>query len=181
MFYYGDFYRDNMYNSGSAVQYALNHALNPNPYYRFFPAHGDGGGNCTNFISQCLRAGGAPFAYDSSPWWYKRDGTNSARDRWSISWAVAHSLYWTLKVRRNRNMKGLKAIEVSDIGMLQLGDLIQYENFSNRIYHSGIITAITVDRGVKVPLISQNTYNARNISYVKPQAKKMHFMKIEVS
>lgn len=181
MLYYGSFYRENNYNAKEAVRYALTYALNPNDKYRIFAAHGDGGGNCTNFVSQCLKAGGAPFAYDVYPWWYRSSGGNVMKDRWSISWAVAHSLYWTLKNREKGNVKGLKAVEVPDIEMLNIGDIIQYEDFKNVIYHSAVVTAITVDRGMKVPLISQNTYNARNISHIKPKAKKMHFMKIEVT
>lgn len=174
--YYTHIYRGNNYNRQNAVRYALTYALNPNPNFIFFNLHGDGGGDCSNFISQCLNAGGAPFAYDSSPWWY-----NARNGSWSVSWAVAHSLYWTLKLRGEKRLKGLKATEVQDLGMLELGDLIQYEDYKGLIYHSAIITAYTFDGGQKVPLISQHTYNARNISYVKPQAKKMHFMKIEVS
>ncbi|SKA83924.1 Putative amidase domain-containing protein [Clostridium sp. USBA 49] len=180
MIYYGNFYRYNNYNAKEAVRYALTYALTPNNNYRFFASYGDGGGNCTNFISQCLKAGGAPFAYDIYPWWYKKDPNNSMNDKWSLSWAVAHSLYWTLKSRNERKLKGLRAIEVPSIEMLKIGDVIQYENFKKVIYHSAIITAMTINKGVKIPLISQNTYNARNISYIKPQAKQMHFMKIEV-
>ncbi|MCM8711149.1 amidase domain-containing protein [Clostridium sp. SYSU_GA19001] len=174
MEYYGNFYKVNGYNGENAVRYALTYALNPNPEYKYFSSHGEGGGNCSNFVSQCLKAGGAPFAYDSSPWWYKGN-------TWSVSWAVAHALYWTLKVRAKKKMKGLKAFEVPSIESLSLGDLIQYEDYKEIIYHSAIVTAFTIDRGIKVPLISQNTYNARNISYIKPKAKKTHFMKIVVS
>lgn len=180
MLYYGNFFRANRYNRAEAVRYALTYALTPNSSYRIFSSVGDGGGNCTNFISQCLRAGGAPFAYDANPWWYRSSGGNVMKDRWSLSWAVAHSLYWTLKNREKRKARGLRAIEVQDMQMLELGDIIQYEDYKNMIYHSAIITAMSIEGGVKVPLISQNTYNARNISYIKPKAKKMHLMKIEV-
>lgn len=178
MLYYGNKYRNNSYDARSAVRYALTYALNPNGNYRFFPSIGDGGGNCTNFISQCLKAGGAPFAYDAYSWWYR--GRGGASDKWTLSWSVAHSLYWTLKKREKSNVRGLKPVEVPSIGMLSLGDLIQYENSNGVIYHSAIITAMTVEGGQRMPLISQNTYNAVNITHIKPKAKKMHFMKIEV-
>jgi hypothetical protein len=181
MFFYGDFSRTNRYNNVEAVRYSLIYALNPNSDYRFFAGHDDGGGDCSNFVSQCLRAGGAPFAYDSSPWWYRMNGVSQSDDRWSLSWSVANSLYWTLKVRNKSKLKGLKANEVKDIELLELGDLIQYEDKSGRIYHSAMVTAFTRDRGVIVPLISQHSINGRNITHFKEKAKKMHFMKIEVS
>lgn len=171
-------YRQNRYNRNDAVKYALSYALTPNPNFRYFASHGDGGGDCSNFISQCLLAGGANMDFSSQkPWWYKR-GYTRAQDKWSISWSVAHSLYWTLKSRNELKLPGLKAIEAPDISSLELGDIIQYENKNGIIYHSGIVTDFTFDKGVKLPLISQHSFDAMNISYYKPAAKKVHFMKI---
>ena len=181
MYYYGNLYRVNNYNRQNAVRYALTYALNPNPSYRYLAVHGDGGGDCTNFMSQCLKAGGAPFSYNKQPWWYRKNASNINKDTWSVSWAVAHSLYWMLKIRGQNKAAGLSAMEVQDIDDLELGDLIQYEDYKGLIYHSAMVTAFTYDKGEKVPLISQHTYDARNTTYIKEKAKKMHFMKIEVS
>lgn len=171
-------YRQNRYNRSDAVKYARTYALTPNPNFRYLTSHGDGGGDCSNFISQCLLAGGAHMDFSSQkPWWYKR-GYNRLHDTWSVSWAVAHSLYWTLKSRNELKLPGLKTIEVPDVSSLELGDIIQYENKNGVIYHSTIITDFTFDKGIKLPLISQHTFDAMNISYVKPAAKKAHFMKV---
>lgn len=171
--------RINRYSHEDAVNYALRYGLVPNPAYRYFTVHGDGGGDCSNFISQCLNAGGAPM--DFSPgkaWWYKSKGTsNIFDDKWSVSWAVAHSLYWTLRIKGEKNLPGIKGIEVRDVSELQEGDIIQYENSRHIIYHSGIITAFTA---AHVPLITQHTYNAINTTHIKPKASKMHFMKIVI-
>lgn len=176
-----EMFRQNSYKGLNAVNYALNYAITPNPLYRYFPEIGDGGGDCSNFISQCLHAGSAPFDYGTSaPWWYNNKGTlNVNDDAWSISWAVAHSLYWTLKIRGAKKLKGIKGIEVDNISMLELGDIIQYENYRGIIYHSAIITSFDYSIQHKSPQITQHTFNAANISYIKP-AKKMHFMKIIV-
>jgi hypothetical protein len=181
MYFYGDFYRGNRYNNDRAVRYALTYALKPNPEFRFFPGHDDGGGDCTNFMSQCIKAGGAPMAFGSSPWWYRMNGLSQKDDRWAVSWAVAHSLYWTLKTRSKSRLSGLKAREVQDMQQLELGDIIQYEDKNGIIYHSAMVTAFANDKGMRVPLITQHSKNAINISYYKEKAKKMHFMKIEVS
>ncbi|MDS1029006.1 amidase domain-containing protein [Bacillota bacterium LX-D] len=167
----------NSYNRQKAVEYALTYALSPNPQYQYISV------DCSNFISQCLRAGSAPMVYGTSrPWWYNNMGTaNTDDDRWSVSWAVAHSLYWCLKVRGKTNFWGLRGIEVSNLAELELGDIIQYEGEDGVIYHSAIVTDFTTENGSKVPLITQHTYDAANISYYKPAAKKMHFMKIVVA
>lgn len=181
MYFYGDFHRGTKYNNDRAVRYALTYALKPNPEFSFFPGRDDGGGDCTNFMSQCLKAGGAPFAFDSSPWWYSRKSINPKNDKWSVSWAVAHSLYWTLKVRNQSKLAGLKAREVKDMQQLELGDIIQYEDKNGVIYHSAMVTAFANEKGAKVPLITQHSINGVNITCYKEKAKKMHFMKIEVS
>jgi hypothetical protein len=182
MDFYSSMFRNNNYNRQRAVQYANQYALTPNPSYRFFASHGEGGGDCTNFVSQCLLAGGAPMAFDSvRPWWYnKKKTTNNRDDLWSNSWSVANSLYWCLKVRAKNNMHGLKGTEVEDMSLLELGDIIQYENLKGNIYHSAIVTEFILQKGMRVPLISQHTYNALNISHIKPAAKKAHFMKISI-
>lgn len=172
-------HRNSSYDRKRAVEYALKYALQPNTAFSFLGAHRDGGGDCSNFVSQCLMAGRAPMSYDSvAPWWYR--GNGGREDSWSHSWAVAHSLYWCLKARYNKELPGLKALEVNDISLLEIGDIIQYENSMGKIYHSTIITGFTTDKGGNHPLVSQHSFNAVNISYVKPAASKMHFMKIMV-
>lgn len=167
-------FENNSYKREDAVRYALEYGLNPNPSYMYFDIHGDGGGDCSNFISQCLRAGGAPLDYNGHwSWWYKAGGKSHS---WSVTWAVAHSLYWCLNSRRRLKLKGLNAIELESIDMLDIGDIIQYEDVSGKIYHSAIITSFNG----KDPLITQHSFNAVNISFIKPKAAKMHFMKIIV-
>lgn len=75
------------YDGVSVSQYALKYALSPNPSYVYYQEN-----DCTNFISQCLRAGGAKNDYNAShPWWYNNG-------QGSICWAVAHSLFWYIRV-----------------------------------------------------------------------------------
>jgi len=164
-------YEENNYIREKAVDYAKKYALSPNPSYRYFDVYETLGGDCTNFVSQCLLAGGVPMTYSTEyAWWYKGDS-------WSIPWAVAHSLYWTLKVNYQSNYYGVKGLEVDNVNMLELGDLIFYEDDRGVIYHSSIVTSFD-NVG---PLISQHTFNALNISYLKTwKARKMHFMKISL-
>ena len=154
-----------IYNRSAAVQYALQYALNPNPDYVYYEND-----DCTNFISQCLRAGGAQNDYNNThPWWYNNGQT-------SICWAVAHSLYWYIRTTTVENRSfGIKADTYSltnqnlysrDIaGKVQIGDLIQYRNFQDRIQHSTIITGF--DPLTREPVVSQHTYNGRNVSWRK--------------
>lgn len=154
------------YERMKAKTYALTYAYKPNPNYVYFK-----GNDCTNFVSQCLRAGGAKNDYNAThPWWYKN---NQA----SICWSVAASLYWYIKTSTKTRKKGIIAdtftintfdYDPSLFEMLEIGDIVQYRNKNGRIQHTAIITAFT--RG-KVPLISQHTYSATNIPWQKEHPK----------
>ncbi|WP_249777693.1 amidase domain-containing protein [Paenalkalicoccus suaedae] len=120
------------YDRVKAVQYAEMWWDGRNPQYHAFT------NDCTNFISQCLRAGGAPMRGMPSReqgWWY--DG-----NLWSFSWSVAHSMMWYLKSSRT----GLRASEKQDVRELSEGDIICYDFDGNgRFQHTTIIVAFTAD------------------------------------
>lgn len=64
-----------MYNRNSAVEYARKWALGRNPKYANF----DGmGGDCTNFASQCLYAGGCKMNNTPTFGWYYYSLNNRA-------------------------------------------------------------------------------------------------------
>lgn len=175
-----DFFRTNQYSRINAVNYATTYALHPNPSFRYFPLiNNETSGDCTNFISQCLLAGGAPMIYNGShPWWYKKANAISTKDdTWSVSWAVAHSLYWTLKVNRQSQVLGVKGLEVYDSRLLELGDLIFFEGDNGNIFHTTIVTSFMHS----LPLVSHHSFEALNIDYKNSwPAKRVHFLKISV-
>lgn len=165
----------NIYNRLAAVDYAMKYAIDPNKKYKYFQSIDENGGDCTNFVSQCLNAGGASMDYNIiRPWWY-----DIKHGKASICWATAHSLYWYLKVNQRINRNVIKGLEVEDITKLEIGDLIFYENLNNTIFHAAIITSFAVSSGNREPRISQHTFNQLNETYKKNyDFKKMHFLKI---
>jgi len=165
----------NKYNRVEAVYYATKYAIKPNKEYKYFKSINEEGGDCTNFVSQCLKAGGAPLDYNNArPWWYDIKSGKA-----SICWGVAHSLYWYLKINQSANRNTIKGLEVEDISKLEIGDLIFYENFNNIIFHSTIITSFMKADGYSQPLISQHTLEQLNVTYKKDyNYKREHFIKI---
>ncbi|AJA47630.1 putative amidase domain-containing protein [Clostridium pasteurianum DSM 525 = ATCC 6013] len=156
------------YSRENAVNYALKYANTPNSQYKYFPVNYDNGGDCTNFTSQCLFAGGAPMVFTGKNiWWCNSAGC-------SVSWSTAHSLYWYLKINTDNNLYGIKGKEATSTSDLEIGDLIFYRNKNNRITHSAIITSFMDN----IPLISQHTPELLNIPYIKLWASKTYFMKI---
>lgn len=129
------------YNRQAAVDYANTWWDRHNPQ---FPAFQD---DCTNFISQCLYAGGAPMRgmpNRSQGWWMV-----GLPERWSYSWSVAHSLRWYLET----STKGLMATRVYSISELELGDVIFYDfTGDGRIDHSTIVTRIEEGFHTSMPI-----------------------------
>lgn len=134
-----------------AAQYADQWWNGSNPEFLSFEV------DCTNYISQCLFAGGAPINYTGrreSGWWYK--GMINNREAWSFSWAVANSLESHLRLSET----GLRAELVGGPGQLKLGDVITYDwDGDGRYQHSVIVTAF--DAG-GMPLVNAHTTSSRH-------------------
>jgi len=168
-------FRGIYYSREEAVKYAQRYALVPNKQYKYFGVNQNMGGDCTNFVSQCLYAGGIPFSYNKrNPWWYNFN--MNKKEVCSLSWSVANSLYWHLIKNAENRTAGAKGMETNNVLDLELGDLIFYENKKGIIFHSTIITAFR-----EVPLVSQHSVEALNVSYIKPYyVAKTHLVKVYV-
>ncbi|MFK3938658.1 amidase domain-containing protein [Alkalihalobacillus sp. NPDC078783] len=133
------------YNRLEAVRYAERWWNDYNPEYNRFTD------NCTNFISQCLYAGGSPMnrtGQKSKGWW--TDGAS-----WSLSWSVAHSLRWYL----SGSSQGLKGEEKETASELEPGDVICYDfTGDGRWQHTTIVVAKDENNE---PLVNAQTVNSR--------------------
>jgi len=144
--------RAGTYDREAARAYAERHWNDPNPQYIHFDV------DCTNYVSQCLYAGGAPMNYTGvreSGWWYK--GRSGGRELWSFSWSVAHALQLYLsQPRRN----GLAAERVSSPRELTVGDVVCYDfDGDGRFEHNAIVTGAD---GAGMPLVNAHTVNSRS-------------------
>ncbi|HLU21429.1 MAG TPA: amidase domain-containing protein [Bacillaceae bacterium] len=133
------------YDRLKAVQYAERWWNEYNPAYEKFE------NDCTNYISQCLRAGGSPmrgYPNRSNGWWYQNKN-------WSYSWSVANAL----KIYLGSSKTGLRAREVHDPLELKLGDVICYDfQGDGRFDHNTIVTGKDYNGE---PLVNAHTYNSR--------------------
>ncbi|MDR9796635.1 MULTISPECIES: amidase domain-containing protein [Aeribacillus] len=133
------------YDRLKSVQYAERWWNSRNPNYPYFDV------NCTNYVSQCLRAGDAPmrgYPNRSSGWWL-------ANNNWSYSWSVAHALMLYLSTSKT----GLRAEEVSSPELLKPGDVICYDfQGDGRFDHSTFVVA--KDKS-DMPLVNAQTSNSR--------------------
>lgn len=120
------------YNRKLAVEYARKWALSRNSaYYNYDNI----GGDCTNFISQCLYAGKKEMNYRGYGWYY-----NNANNK-SPSWTGVEYLY---KFLINNKYEGPRGILI-DRKDLEVGDLIQL-SFDGVFWgHSLFVTYINGD------------------------------------
>lgn len=98
------------YNYKAMAAYAEKYWKNYNPAYRKF---NDAGGDCTNFVSQALKAGGwkhdSGVYSDYTNWWY--DASYQ-----STSWVGANEWSWfTLHHKRATNLSNVYYMGVGDI------------------------------------------------------------------
>lgn len=151
------------YNREKAVMYAQKWALGRNPNYLDFE---NLGGDCTNFISQCIYAGSQIMNYTPTFGWYYLTSENR-----TASWTGVEYLYQFLTTNKG---DGPFASVVSP-SEIQPGDIIQLGNH-RRYYHSLLVTktgAVPMPYNIAVATHSfdtlnriLNTYTYHNIRYL---------------
>jgi hypothetical protein len=133
------------YDRRRAIQYAERWWNEFNPAFHKFTD------DCTNFISQCLHAGGIPMWGNPNRgkgWWMKGKS-------WSYSWTTAHGFYLLLA-----NSGGIMTKKVRNPQELNLGDIICIDFEGNsRFDHSLIVTAKDANG---MPLVNAHTTNSRH-------------------
>ena len=121
------------YNRRHAVTYARRWANGRNPLFADYTGLG---GDCTNFISQCVLAGGCEMNFTPVyGWYYLSEGERTA------SWTgVAFFAQFLV----GNTGPGPFASETDD-GSLQLGDVIQLGKADGSFYHTLIVTGFRYD------------------------------------
>ena len=138
------------YDRRGAVSYALKWAYSRNPRFYDFE---DIGGDCTNFVSQCLYAGGGGMNFSSENGWYYIDTNNR-----SPSWTGVEFLRTFLLTNEGTGVYG----EQSELSGLLPGDVIQLRNSAGRLYHTMIVSFIFYPAVPENIFICSHSYDARN-------------------
>lgn len=117
------------YDREKAVRYAREWALKRNPKYYNFDSLG---GDCTNFVSQCLYEGINEMNYRGYGWYYINGNKKSP------SWTGVEYLYNFLISNKYEGPRGID----TTLNQLEVGDLIQL-SFNGIVYgHTLIVSAI---------------------------------------
>ncbi len=156
------------YNREQAVAYAHEWAYGRNRRYMDFS---DMGGDCTNFISQCLLAGGAKMNYKMTFGWYY----NSASDR-TPSWTGVNFLYDFLL----SNKGGGPFAHETDVTQMQVGDVIQLAFVPNHFVHSLLVIDVGDGPSLTEILIATHTDDSDYRPLSDYPAVQYRFLKIDV-
>ena len=124
------------YDRRRAVEYARKWALSRNPLFIDFTGQG---GNCTNFVSQCILAGCGVMNYTETFGWYYISLTDRAP-----AWSGVDELYNFLTAAppfaRTNLGYGPYATDAKISKQIDIGDVIQLANEEGDFYHTLIIT-----------------------------------------
>ncbi len=133
------------YDRNAAVQYAKKWALSHNPDYYNFE---NNGGDCTNYVSQCIYAGKKEMNYKKDVGWYYISSYNRA-----AAWTAVEYLHTFLI---NNDGAGPKGVE-TERSLAVPADIIQLSFDGTVFSHSLFITQTNPEI-----LVCAHTFNVYN-------------------
>ena len=151
-----------LYNRDAATAYARKWALGRNSaYYNFDNI----GGDCTNFVSQCIYAGAATMNFVPVFGWYYR----SSYDR-TASWTGVEYLYNFLI--SNQGIGPYAHIVSQE--KIRPGDIVQLGTRSSGFSHTAVITSIMPNI-----VVAAHTYDALDRPLASYNYETVRFLHIE--
>jgi hypothetical protein len=136
------------YNRQRAIEYAHKWAFARNPAYYDFS---NVGGDCTNFVSQCLLAGGAPMDYTKDLGWYYSSAGNRAP-----AWSGVTFLFNYLTRPKTRGLIG-RVIPMEEI---EPGDVVQMSFGNNYFTHTQLVVEVVYPASLATVLIATHTIDS---------------------
>lgn len=163
------------YNRTYAVEYARKWALSRNP---LFPDFTGGGGNCTNFVSQCLLAGSSVMDFTPTFGWYFR----TIEDR-APSWTSVEALYDFLTGSGDfagMEAEGPFAVEATNRRQVELGDVVQLARADGDFYHTLIVSGFS-GNDILVCAHSDDALDRPLSSYNYDSLRVLHIMGVAIN
>ena len=149
------------YDRLSAVNYAKKWALSRNPKFFNFDTLG---GDCTNFVSQCVFAGAKTMNFSFDKGWYYKN-LNSRSPSWT-------GVDFLIDFLLTNNGKGPFAREVSK-NQIEVGDVIFLGRDNGDFYHTLFVNAV-IDANIFVASHTRDAYNKPLSNYLYQNIKFLH-------
>lgn len=154
------------YDREAAVAYARHWAYSRNPTYLNFD---DLGGDCTNYASQILLAGGQQMDYTPVYGWYYHDGY-----RRTASWTGVEYLYRFL-LGLDTGRPRAAWVDLADV---RPGDIVQLAFTAQRFQHSPVVVAVNGKRPEEVFIAahSNDVFHRPLSSYDYTATRPLHIL-----
>ena len=162
----GGFVNYKEYDRQKAIEYARKWAYTRNPKYYNFDSVG---GDCTNFISQCIYAGSEVMNYKKDTGWYY----SSVNDR-APSWTGVEFLYKFLMKNKGVGPRGTETKK----DKIEIGDIIQLSFDGISFAHTLIVVNIGNNLILDDIYIASHTYDSYNRRVSSYQFKDIRFIHI---
>ncbi len=154
------------YNRQKVVEYAKKWAYSRNPkYYNFDNV----GGDCTNFVSQCIYSGSNVMNYSKQNGWYYINGNNKAP-----AWSGVEFLYNFLTKNK---LEGPYGEDVKQ-NQIEIGDIAQLSFNGKTFSHTLLITKIGNRLDLNQIFISSHTFDSFNKRISEYNFEKIRFIHI---
>lgn len=144
-----------------AYLYARRWAYRRNPLFYNYSGMG---GNCTNFVSQCIYAGSCSMNFtDTYGWYYYSDASRTP------SWTGVEYLYNFLVSNNSYGPFGTEA----PVNELEVGDVVQLMNSDGTYYHSLVVTGFG-DGEILLSAQSNDVFDRPLSTYSYEAARGIH-------
>ena len=150
------------YNRYRALEYAERWAFDRNP---LFASYNGIGGDCTNFVSQCVFAGCCVMNFTPTFGWYYRSDADRAP-----AWTGVEFFYNFITTNEGVGPFGMEVAE-DDVA---IGDVIQLGDDMGDFYHTLLVSGMNRSDGILVAAHSDdafdrplNSYNYASIRFIK--------------
>lgn len=154
------------YQRNKAVEYAEKWAYRRNPEYYNYDSIG---GDCTNFVSQCIYAGSNVMNYNKYGWYYINSNDKSA------SWTGVEYLYKFLVTNKGVGPFG-KEVEIENI---EIGDIAQLSFDGRKFSHSLLIIDKEEIPNINTTLVATHTFDSFGRSIASYNFVKIRYINIE--
>ena len=163
------------YNRLRAVEYARTWAMRRNPLFIDFTGIG---GNCTNFVSQCVLAGGCTMNYTPDFGWYYVSPEERAPAWSSVEYFFDYLTGAPAFAEQNGGIGPYATVVEREAA--EIGDVVQYATVDGDWYHTVLITKIA-DGEIYVAAQSDDALDRPISTYNFAASRFLHVEGVRVS
>lgn len=163
------------YRRDRAVAYARRWALDRNPLFTDFSGQG---GNCTNFVSQCVLAGGCEMNYTPDFGWYYISPEERAPAWSGVDYFYSFLTGAPMFEARNGGI-GPLAVEVPK-EVIEVGDVIQIAAEGEEWSHTVLVSEVQEDGEILVCAHSIDSLDRPLSTYEYENIRYLHLLGVRV-